>query len=225
MRAPRRQSSVIAAVVLGFVLATAAGCTSGHTDASSGSLNSRAAQTLSPSAVATINTQTQPTPGSASTPAATPSATATRSSQPLPAGAISATLTGIPATIKAGGPATEFTATLTNHSTVSAANIAPLFQIVGGPCHCAMGTLQRFDPATGTWNEAPMPEGDGNPNYLAMASGGVQIPPGTSVTIRFRLSLVAGNPAKPLVAILYAVALPMASQVAQTTAPSQLLAA
>jgi hypothetical protein len=209
----------IAAVVLGFVLVAGAGCTSSHTNASSGSLNSPSIKTLTPSAAAATNPQTQPTPGSASTPTATPS------SQPLPAGAISAKLSGIPPTIKSGGPAIEFTATLTNHSTVSAANIAPLFQIVGGPCNCVQGTLQRFDPTTGTWNSAPMPEGDGDPNYLATASGGVQIPPGTSVTIRYRLSLSAVNPAKPLAAILYAVALPMAIAVAHTTAPSQLIAA
>jgi hypothetical protein len=141
-----------------------------------------------------------------------------------PAGAITAQLAGIPTTIIAGGPAVEFTATLTNHSGIDAPDIAPLFQIVGGPCNCAQGALQRFDTATSTWQNSPMPEGNGNPNYLSTATGGVDLAPGASVTIRYRLTLTASNPAKSLIAVLYAVDLPDATQIARASTPSRLTA-
>ena len=237
MPAPRRRPSpaialafaaavrpAIAAVVAGSLLA-AAGCTATHPDAASGALNPRSTKILIPGTAAAASpatptaagSHTEPAPGSA------PPAIAAAGSQALPPGAISANLAGIPSTITAGGPAVEFTATFTNRSTVGAANIAPLFQIVGGPCNCALGTLQRFDSKTGTWRVSAMPEGDGDPNFLAEATGGVQIPPGTSVTIRYRLTLAAANPPKALFAILYAVALPRAIALAHTTVPSQLI--
>jgi hypothetical protein len=141
---------------------------------------------------------------------------------PITPGAISIQLAGIPPTIDAGGAPLEFTATLTNRSVVDAPSVAPLFQIVGGPCNCAQGSLQRFDQAQGTWVAAPMPEGDGVPNPLTMATGGINVPPGASVTVRYRLALTAKNPAKPLVALCYAVQLPDFSQLARTSVASRL---
>jgi hypothetical protein len=125
---------------------------------------------------------------------------------------VAARLAGIPAVIRAGGGPVQFTATLTNRSDVPERNVAPLFQVVGGPCNCAQGSLERFDNATRTWEAAPMPEGDGDPNFLSSAVGGVTLRPGESLTIRYRLTLDTVNPAKSVHAVLYAVRLPAGVQ-------------
>ena len=143
-------------------------------------------------------------------------------SPPVPANAVKAQLAGIPATMKAGGAAVQFTATLTNRSGVTEHDVAPLFQIVGGSCNCALGSLERFDSASGTWQAAPMPEGDGDPNFLARATGGITLDPGANVTFRYRLTLDAANPAKSLHAVLYAVQLPTGTQLALISVPTQL---
>jgi hypothetical protein len=139
-------------------------------------------------------------------PAATTSTTKP-SASPVPPdrAAVSATLTGFPSVV-AAGTEVYFTATLANHTTVDYADVAPLFQLVGGDCNCANGTLQRFDPASSTWQDAPMPEGDGY-DPLTAATGGFDLPPGSSSTIRYRLDISANNTAKPAAATLYAVSM------------------
>jgi hypothetical protein len=136
---------------------------------------------------------------------------------------VSARLAGIPATVKAGGPAVQFSATLTNRSQVSRHDVAPLFQVVGGPCNCALGSLERFDSASGKWQVVSMPEGDGDPNFLARATGGVTLRPGASITFRYRLTLAAANPPKRLYALLYAVQLPTGTQLAFISIPTRLI--
>jgi hypothetical protein len=111
---------------------------------------------------------------------------------------VKARTSGIPATIAAGGAVVEFTATFTNSSGKSMHDVAPLFQIVGGPCNCVLGSLERFDSATSAWRPVPMPEGDGDPDFLARANGGVTLPQGAIVTFRYRLTVDASNPAKDL---------------------------
>lgn len=173
---------------------------------------------------ATVTARTFPArPSAAGATGSTPPPSTARDAAALPPGAISTRLAGVPATIPTGGPALEFTATLTNHSDVDAPDVAPLFQIVGGPCNCALGTLQRLDAATGAWQSAPMPEGDGDPDFLAAATGGINLAPGASATIRYRLTLAAANPAKSVIAILYAVELPDATELAHSSAPSRLV--
>jgi hypothetical protein len=110
-----------------------------------------------------------------------------------------------------------------NRGGVAVGDVAPLFQIVGGPCNCAIGSLERFDNPSGTWQTAPMPEGDGDPNYLATATGGVTLTAGSSVTFLFRLTLSAANPPKPLTAVLYAVQLPAGRQLAISTSHTQVV--
>ncbi|MBS2964126.1 hypothetical protein KGA66_13795 [Actinocrinis puniceicyclus] len=236
---------VVAVPVVTAAVATTALAITAHTTASAGAphaLRTTVGVTASPAGLTpsvnppiTTNTPTGtptttgPASGSvklsAGIPTSAPSMSpATHTTSTLPAGAISAQLTGIPATITAGGPAVEFTATFTNHSTIDASDVAPLFQIVGGPCNCAQGTLQRFNTATGAWQNAPMPEGDGNPGFLATAIGGIDLQPGASTTIRYRLALSASNPAKSLAATLYAVELPGGTQLARTSLPSRLTA-
>jgi hypothetical protein len=136
---------------------------------------------------------------------------------------VKAQLTRIPAAITAGSPAIQFAATLTNHSTHTEHDVAPLFQIVGGPCNCALGSLQRFDSATGTWRPTSMPEGDGDPNFLARATGGVTLRPGASMTFRYRLTLDANNPPKLLHAVLYAVQLPNGTQLGLVSVRTRLV--
>jgi len=154
---------------------------------------------------------------------------ATRSSQayaPRPEGlarSVSARLAGIPATVNAGGPAVQFSATLTNHSHVSQHDVAPLFQVVGGSCNCALGSLERLDSASGKWQVVSMPEGDGDPNFLAHATGGVTLRPGASITFRYRLTLAAANPPKRLYALLYAVQLPAGTQLGFISIPTRLI--
>jgi hypothetical protein len=140
---------------------------------------------------------------------------------PVHAHLVSARLVGIPSTIKVGVPV-QFTATLTNRSSVGQHDVAPLFQIVGGACNCALGSLERFSSATGAWQAVPMPEGDGDPNFLTRATGGTTLSPGASVTFRYRLILAAANPAKSLHAVLYAVQLPTGTQLALISVPTQL---
>jgi hypothetical protein len=132
-------------------------------------------------------------------------------------------ISGIPATIKAGDTV-GFTATVVNRGGVARGDVAPLFQIVGGPCGCAQGSLQRLNGTSGTWQAAPMPEGDGNPNYLATATGGITVPPRSAVTIHYRLTLSVANPPKLLTAVLYAVQLPAGLQLAISTTHTQLIA-
>jgi hypothetical protein len=132
----------------------------------------------------------------------------TSSSQPT----VRARLADIPATITAGGAAVQFTAAFTNNSNVTEHDVAPLFQIVGGPCNCALGSLERFDSSTGTWRAMPMPEGDGDPHFLARATGGTSLRPGATITFRYRLAVDARNPAKPVRAVIYAVQMPTGKQ-------------
>lgn len=113
-----------------------------------------------------------------------------------------------------------FRATLTNEGTATVSDVAPVFQVVGGACNCVQGSLERQDPASGTWQPAPMPEGDGG-NPLATASGPVTIGPGATVTVTYQLSLMSTNPPKAATAVLVAVDLATHLQVARTTADTQ----
>ena len=135
---------------------------------------------------------------------------------------VCARLASIPRTIRAGGPTIQFTATLTNHGSTTQHDVAPLIQIVGGPCNCALGSLERFESSSSTWQATPMPEGDGDPNFLARATGGITLRPGASVTFRYRLRLSAANPAKPVRALLYAVQLPAGTQLALISVPTRI---
>jgi hypothetical protein len=133
-------------------------------------------------------------------------------------------LLGFPATITPGTGAVGFNVTLTNTGSSVLSDIAPLFQLVGGSCNCVLGSLEQLDSPAGTWQPAPMPEGDGNGDYLAEASGGFTIAPGHSVNVNYLLRLSAGNPAKAVTAILYAVQLPGHTELASASVPSRLTA-
>ncbi len=120
-----------------------------------------------------------------------------------PAVPISVALIGFPATIVAGGPPVTFSARLTNNSQLVANAVAPVFQIVGGPCNCMKGALQ-IEGADGQWHSVVMPEGDGQ-NPLLYTSGSMQLIPGQTATASYRLTLSAANRPGPALALLYAV--------------------
>ncbi|MER5637102.1 hypothetical protein ABT095_09105 [Kitasatospora sp. NPDC002227] len=147
--------------------------------------------------------QTAP-PGAPDAPDApsTPVATASGGPQRLPNGSLlvaptaklDVTLTGLPehAVLKPGSPV-EFSAVVENTGSsdyVTLASVVRLKQYDGGlaPLGSVGGTLQRLDPATGAWQNAPLPQASGM-DYLLAATGAKPLPKGAKETIRYRLSL------------------------------------
>lgn len=128
----------------------------------------------------------------------------------------------MPTTVRMGATV-EFEAVVVNNSQTGYASVAPVFQIVGGPANHVDGVLQRYDPASGTWQNAVMPEGDGG-SPLAAAADGAPLPPGHQLVVRYRLTVTTRNPAEPTASILYAVALPGDRQLAITTVRSRITA-
>lgn len=212
-RGPRRAAWILAA--LGSVAIVTSACSANpnprpSTAAAPKQHSSQVTLTRQPSPAAT----TTAAPSAAAT--ASPSAAATASPA---APAITVQLVGLPKTLTIGAPWVEFTAVFSNHSVVAYRDVAPLFHIGAGPCNCAQGSLQRFDTATHEWRSAPMAEGDGDPNFLTLATGGVDLRPGARVTVRYRLRLLAHNFVGSAYAVLYAVQLPQGKSLAMTNAP------
>lgn len=116
---------------------------------------------------------------------------------------ISVTLVGFPSAIVAGGPSVTFGARLTNNSQNEANGVAPVFQIVGGPCNCMKGALQ-MEGTDGQWHSVVMPEGDGA-NPLLSASRGIRLAPGQTANFSYRLTLSSTNRPAAAQALLYAV--------------------
>ena len=106
-----------------------------------------------------------------------------------------------------GAAPVQFQAVITNPTAVDYPSVAPVFQIVGGPANYVNATLQQYDPASRTWQNASMPEGDGA-NPLTYATRGSHLAPGQSLTVTYRLAISTHNPAEPTAAILYAAGLP-----------------
>jgi hypothetical protein len=133
-------------------------------------------------------------------------------------------LQGFPASITLGTAAVTFKVTITNNGSSALSDVAPLFQLVGGLCNCVLGSLERRDDPADAWQSAPMPEGDGDPNYLALATGGLALAPHQSIGVSYLLRLSSKNPAKAVIAKLYAVRLPGGTVLAQASVPSKLVA-
>ena len=128
---------------------------------------------------------------------------------------VSVALSGLPASIRRGSGPVGFQIVLTNDGGADAVGIAPLFQLVGPPCNCLAGTLERRDPTTGIWSPAPLPEGDGY-NPLERAAGPVTIPAHASVTVDERITVSAANNPKAASAMAVAVRLADHAQVGAT---------
>lgn len=140
-----------------------------------------------------------------------------------PSGPLTAKLVGLPTSITMGSAPVQFQAVISNPTTVDYPSVAPVFQIVGGPANHVNATLQKYDPVSHTWQNTTMPEGDGA-NPLTFAAHGQDLAPGHSLTITYRLTVPAQNPAEPTAAILYAAALPGDTQLAQATIRGRIIA-
>jgi hypothetical protein len=213
-----------AVITVSAALAVAACSTS--IEASSLSVSAFPPKAAHSPAAATPSSQ-RPTPTEAAATTAVP-ASAAASTGASPGANLRVQLLGFPASITLGSHASQvvmFNVILTNNGSTPLSDVGALFQLVGGPCNCVLGSLKELDnPATGTWYQVPMPEGDGDPNYLARATGARTIAPGQSTVVDYWLTLSAQNPAKAVTAIFYAVQQPNATTLATATVPSQLIA-
>ena len=211
-RVPRNKAKRWAALVLTVILSVLlASCSMAQSASSFPKTPTRTHSSSSGPSSPPADPNAQPTsipPGT--TPA--PQGPSTATTPTTPKGQLVVGLTGLPQAIDAGSSPIPFQMTLTNDSPQSYADVAPLFQMVGGPCNCVQGSLQRFDPSVGQWEPAPMPEGDGY-NPVSAASGGVNLAPGATVTIEYQLTLLSTNPGKAVQAIARAVQLPQDTQI------------
>jgi hypothetical protein len=102
---------------------------------------------------------------------------------------------GLPATSRlvAGGKPVEFTVTICNNSPINYPSIAPA--VLADHCSCAPagarmphGTLERFDPTTGTWhNLDDFARGTGM-DYLMTTQPATPMPKGKEITYRYRIA-------------------------------------
>ncbi|MEU9856478.1 hypothetical protein [Streptomyces sp. NPDC047974] len=111
---------------------------------------------------------------------------------------ITAEIDGLPtpARLVPGAAPTEFTVTLRNTGDTDFPLIAPVVrfdQYDGGlaPLGSVSGRLERFDPASGTWQPAPLPQAAGM-DFLLVATGGAPLPRNAVMTIRYRVALDTG---------------------------------
>lgn len=129
------------------------------------------------------------------------------SSSPMPAaepygmvpeaGRISVALNGIPSgNVTAGGAPTEVEVTLCNNSAVSYSEVG--VTVVLEHCGCApnpmlipTGTVERFDPITGSWIQMEHPVEGGGMDYLGGYANVQELSKGKSVTLRYRIALDA----------------------------------
>lgn len=182
----QRATCRISAAALLIALGLGAGCSS---HASSTSTTTKASTRPAPSTSAAPTTSPVPT---TSTPATT--------TGPI----VSVALADLPASIKRGSAPVSFRIVLSNAGDTDAIGVAPLFQLVGPPCNCVAGTLERRAPSTGAWTPAPLPEGDGY-DPLERAEGPVTVPAHGSVSIEERITVSAANNPKAATALGYAV--------------------
>jgi hypothetical protein len=159
--------------------------------------------TASPSSPAAPPARASGSPAAPSAPsAALPQAAASSSpaaaaSGPAPAsGALSARISGITAgsALVPGGPAVQFTVTVTNSTAHGYSGIAPLVSM----SHCACtpsslfpaGTLRELSSQTGSWRRVPYDvEGFGTDFLMVTQQAGIQLPAGASESFEYRVAL------------------------------------
>jgi DNA-binding beta-propeller fold protein YncE len=168
------------------------------------------AATTAVSACSTTNPQAGPTtPGGKPAPTSGPagSCQVNPESGPMPtvepfatapeSGRISVTLSDITSgTVKPGSDPTEVDVTLCNNSTVSYPKVGVV--LVLARCSCATspmglpaGTVERFDPATGSWIKLDHPVMGTGMDYLGSYTNAQALPKGKTVTLRYRVALDA----------------------------------
>jgi hypothetical protein len=105
---------------------------------------------------------------------------------------------GLPANTKfvAGGKPIEFTVTICNNSPVNYPSIAPA--VLAAHCSCAPagpemphGTLERFDPTSGTWHKLDDFAVGTGMDYLMTTQPATPMPKGKQITYRYRIAFVA----------------------------------
>lgn len=114
-----------------------------------------------------------------------------------------ATITALPPdpTLSVGGDWLQFTATITNGTSSTATQIAPVLSL--GHCTCSnpevgappIGQMQTLDPATGTWHDITFdPEGTGaDYRYVAQVTA-TDLAPGASRLVTYRIRINAQQP-------------------------------
>ncbi|MEU2505745.1 hypothetical protein ABZ621_13620 [Streptomyces sp. NPDC007863] len=127
---------------------------------------------------------------------------------------LTAEIDGLPSSARLvpGAAPVEFTVTFRNTGDVDFPLIAPVVrfdQYEGGlsPLGSVPGHLERFDPASGTWQPAPLPQAAGM-DFLLVATGGAPLPRNADMTIRYRVALDAALGAGVTELQAYAVAQP-----------------
>jgi streptogramin lyase len=116
--------------------------------------------------------------------------------EPVPkADGVSVALKGITSgTITPGSAPTEVDVTVCNNSPVSYPQVGVV--VVLAHCSCApggaemaVGTVERFDPATGDWIQLDHPSAGTGMDYLAGSANVQALPKGKAVTLRYRITL------------------------------------
>ncbi|EDY47391.1 hypothetical protein SSCG_00419 [Streptomyces clavuligerus] len=133
-------------------------------------------------------------------------------------------ITGLPASprLVPGGAPLKFTVTMRNTGATDHPLIAPVVrfdQYDGGlaPLGSVAGRLERFDPATGSWQPVFLPQASGM-DFLLAATGGAPLPKGATTTIRYRVSVDTGLRAGATELQVYAVSQPTNQQAGMATA-------
>lgn len=196
-------------VVGGLLLMTA--CTA--TPAALAPTTTTSEPPMRPVTVTTTTTTTEP--------AAQPTHTATSSQAPAPSCPVSPVTAPLPqvpgvspvpaadrvqvrigglaanSTLVSGGRLVEFTVTFCNDSPVNYPSIAPA--VVSDHCTCShtpvempTGTLERFDPASGTWHQIPGFSMGTGMDYLMTQEPASPLPKGREITYRYRIAYGAG---------------------------------
>ena len=164
-----------------------------------------AAATVSLVACSTGTPNAGPTSSSAPAAGQDSSCEVNPSSAPVPAaepyglvpevGRITVALNGIPSgSITAGGGPTEVDVTVCNNSAVTYPEVG--FVVVLEHCGCApnpmlipTGTVERFDPTTGSWAQIEHPTEGGGMDYLGTYSNVQELSKGKELTLRYRIAL------------------------------------
>ncbi|MFD8708307.1 hypothetical protein ACFV1W_37980 [Kitasatospora sp. NPDC059648] len=193
------------------------------------SASATAAQPGTPSApsASAVRPDTARLSSGTASPVASASSTGAHSAPPPPVPGrpqtqvLGARLDGFPATLARDRQPVEFTAVISNPTATDYPSVAPLFQLVGGPCNCADGTLQLLDPASSTWRDVTMPSGDGGAP-ASYVGAGVALPAHGSLTFHYRFTLSNRNSAKEAFAMLYAIDTTDKRELALSSTPSRI---
>lgn len=99
-------------------------------------------------------------------------------------------------TVRPGAAPVEFTVTLCNDSPVHYPSVGVTVFLeqcscAPGPLPIARGTVETFDPATGSWVASDYPSAGTGMDYLSAFMNVQELPKGETVTLRYRMALDA----------------------------------